>query len=339
VDGGALNAMTNIPPYIVDWNTTRLPNGVYTLRITTYDGSQREIATTARTIRLANNNAPTESGRLSDEEKATLRSDLTTLLTPQPSRKAVRYLLAERAIARKATNDALTHMEAVVAMDPQFKGAFHTLRRYHDATGDVAPSLWKASVTEKAVALTFDDGPKPDGTPQLLDRLKELGIVGTFFIVGAQAEQNPGLLKRIFAEGHEIGNHSFTHPNLTYLPPIAVQRELCRTSALVRQLTGKAPRFYRPPGGNFNGAVAECAEALGMGGGYWTIDVYKFEKEPFGPKDVINFTLPKVRPGSIVLMHNGPKQTTDALPTIVKSLREKGYRFVTMTELARLTKI
>jgi peptidoglycan-N-acetylglucosamine deacetylase len=335
---GALSAVTNAYPFQVTWNTASTPNGTYTLHTVYYDDSHIEISRLTKGIRLENASAPPPNSLLTEPERDQAASQLQTLLIPGPSRRAVQFALAERAIGRRDGKEALARIECVVAMDPQFKGAFQSLKRYHATMGDTAPSLWKAKVQEKVIALTFDDGPKPDLTPPLLAKLKELGIPATFFVVGMMAERHPELVKQMVKEGHEIGNHTFTHPNLTYIPAIAVQRELCRTSALVRQITGKSPRFYRPPGGNFNGAVAECAEALGMGGGYWTIDVYKLERPPFGAKDILKFALPKIQPGSIMLMHNGPTTTIEALTGLKKHLDEHGYKCVTMSQLASYVK-
>ena len=358
---GMFSAVTNTYPFVARWNTQSVANGSYTLNTIYYDDSHIEINRITRGIYIENSDKSVASLEqpltkyeqpltkyeqpltrylkyFTEEEVSDIQEKMGKLLLPGPSRRAVQFALAECAISRKEGKEALARIESVVAMDPQFKGAFNSLKRYHAATGDAIPSIWKARVSEKVIALTFDDGPKPDLTPPLLDKLKELGIPATFFVVGMMAERSPDLLKRMLKEGHEIGNHTYTHPNLTYIPAIAVQRELCRTSALIRQITGKSPRFYRPPGGNFNGAVAECAEALGMGGGYWTIDVYKFERPPMTAKDILNYALPKIVPGSVLLMHNGPTTTIESLTPLKKYLDEQGYRCVTMTELAQIVK-
>jgi len=158
---------------------------------------------------------------------------------------------------------------------------------------------------------------------------------GTFFVVGLRAEENPALLRRMVAEGHEIGNHSYSHPNLTYLSASAVDRELCRTSVVVRDATGIRPRFYRPPGGNFNRATVEAARALGMAGAYWTLDGLNYESPPIPPSRLTRYVLDNVRPGAIVLLHNAPENTVKAIPEIVAGLRAKGYHIVTMSELVR----
>jgi peptidoglycan/xylan/chitin deacetylase (PgdA/CDA1 family) len=334
---GTLNASTNYAPFNADWNTERVPNGLYTLRTTVYDAGHNVLSDTTRTVNVRNANAPASSGRLTEAQAADLRARLAALLAPRASRKAAHFALAERAVKRGDTDAALLHVESVVAIDPQFNNARATLYRYNRETAGPCEGVWRCETAEKLVALTFDDGPNPapNRTPALLDALRSVDAPGTFFVVGVRAEENPALLRRMAAEGHEIGNHSFSHPNLTYLTPVAVDRELCRTSVVVREATGRRPRFYRPPGGNFNRAVQDAAKALGMAGAYWTLDGLPYESPPIPPARLTRYVLENVRPGAIVLLHNAPDNTVAAIPDIVRGLRAKGYTVVTMSELVR----
>lgn len=333
---GTYTATTNSAPFVANWNTTRCANGIYTLVVTCCDASGEPLAETKRVVRVANARS-TPNARLTPAQRDTLTERLQVLLTPRPSRKAAHFALAEQAIARGDSAEALARIESVVAIDPAFRGAYQTLKQYNKSYVGQGYGYWRGQTQEKLVAFTFDDGPNPLKwkTPALLDTLRNQSVKATFFIVGARAEANPELIKRMDADGHELANHSYTHPNLTFLPPDAVRKELCRTSVVVRDLIGKRPRFYRPPGGNFNGATADAASALGMHGAYWTVDAYKFENPPFTANDVTKFVLKKVRPGSIILMHNAPENTILALPEIFRTLREQGYEFVTMSELVQ----
>ena len=153
--------------------------------------------------------------------------------------------------------------------------------------------------------------------------------------MGIQVEKRPEMLVRMIADGHEIGNHSFTHPNLTYLTAPQVQRELCRTTVAIHQATGIRPLFYRPPGGNFNGPVSDSAASLGMAGAYWTIDGFKFESYPSTPEKLTEFVMHRLKPGAVVLLHNAPEITVAAVPMIVAGLKARGYTAVTMSELVK----
>lgn len=338
---GNYNATVDSAPFVVTWNTLRLTNGLYTVVITASNRQGEPLGETRRLVRIANGNAsPAHEARVSPELRGALEPRLRALLTPQPSRKAAHYALAEAAVRQKNSADALAHIESVVAIDPLYRSAYASLKEYNKKYVGIGNGYWRGQTPEKLIALTLDDGPNPlkYRTPAMLDMLRNIGVTATFFVVGARAEANPDLIRRMDSDGHEIANHSYTHPNLTYLTPDAVRKELCRTSVVVRDITGKRPRFYRPPGGNFNGAIADAASALGMHGAYWTVDGFKFEYAPFSPEDLTAYVLKKVKPGSILLLHNAPDNTIVALPEIVKSLRAQGYEFVTMSELVHRSK-
>ncbi len=340
VDGGSYSATTNNNPFTLDWNTARLPNGLYTLRTTIFGRDQQILRQIVRTITLANQNAPSSPTYLTSEQRTQMRARLWALLIPRPCRKAAHFALAERAVETGDSDAALSRMESVCAIDPQFRGACVSLRRFFREVLGPREGIWQARTTEKLVALTFDDGPNPlpYRTPALLDALKKADAPATFFVVGFRAEQCPDLLLRMVHEGHEIANHSYSHPNLTTLPAVDVERELCRTSVAVRDVTGRRPRFYRPPGGNFNTGVVEAAEALGMSGAYWTVDGIKTEQKVGAtPEELNRFVLGRIRPGAIVLLHNAFTITINAVPALVQALRAKGYTLVTMTELVQRT--
>ncbi len=336
---GGYTAMTNSPPFVTTWNTGRLANGLYTLIITASNTLGQPLNELRRVVRIANKTAGTSS-RLSPEQREALEARLLALLTPQPSRKAAHYALAQWAVRNKNSAEALARIESVVAIDPQFHSAYASLKQYNKRYVGMGNGYWRGQTAQKLVALTLDDGPNPlkYRTPALLDTLRTLDIKATFFIVGSRAEANPDLIQRMNTEGHEIANHSYSHPNLTFLTPDDVRKELCRTSVVVRDITGKRPRFYRPPGGNFNGAIADAASTLGMNGAYWTVDGFKFEHAPYVPEDLIRYVVPRVKPGSILLLHNAPENTISALPEIVRALQAQGYEFVTMSDLVHRSK-
>ena len=334
--GGGFTSSTNSGPFTAEWNTARFPNGLYSLRTVAYDANQRVLGDTSRTVSLSNPDAP-KSTLLTDNEREEFRARIAALLTPRACRKAAHYALAQNALRAGDTATTEDESEAVVAIDPDFGDSMATLHRIHEDLVAHPANYWRGLTTEKIVALTFDDGPNPAPahTPALLDVLKREDVHASFFVVGARAEQCTAILQRMAAEGHEVDDHSYSHANLTYLDHAAMERELCRTSVIVREATGQRPRFYRPPGGNYNSAVVSAAGSLGMAGAYWTIDGVKFETDPFTPGKLTQFILSKVRPGAIILMHNAPENTIKALPAIVAGLRARGYEMLTMNELAR----
>lgn len=202
------------------------------------------------------------------------------------------------------------------------------------------------------VALTFDDGPDPQWTPRILDILKQENVPAAFFIIGANGQSNPELVRRIVAEGHDIGNHTFTHPNLGEIPGRITEFELTATQRLIESLTGRSTILLRPP--YFGDAepttpdeVSPIVRASKLN--YITVglrvdpdDWAKTTSDEIVRKTVegITSTNPDVR-GQIVLLHDGGgdrSQTVAALPRLINELRDKGYRFVSVTELMGMTR-
>lgn len=188
---------------------------------------------------------------------------------------------------------------------------------------------------KKVVMLTFDDGPaaEKDGgaTAQILDILKRENIKATFFVTGYGA-RNQALLKREIAEGHTVGTHTVTHPNLSKLQTKeAIEKEILPVNALVEKLTGKPVKYFRPPFGMYNdphGYVKEVAREREFEIINWTTGSLDWQYRD--PAKVTDQVLKTIMPGGIVLMHDTHKWTAEALPMIIKGLREKGYEFVTI---------
>ena len=204
----------------------------------------------------------------------------------------------------------------------------------------------------KTLSLTFDDGPDPDWTPQILDILKEKHVKATFFIIGANAEAHPGLIQRIIADGHEIGNHTFTHPNLAETSLEADRIELNATQRLFEALTGRSMRLFRPPylGDAEPATVDEIVPVqLAQNLGYITVGVHvdTFDWQKPSPQEMMQNVMkaitdpnPDVR-GNIVLMHDAGgnrEKTIELLPHLIDDLRAHGYKFVLVSKLAGLTR-
>ncbi len=212
--------------------------------------------------------------------------------------------------------------------------------------------IQRSGLAPGKVALTFDDGPDPLWTPQILDQLKQLGVHATFFIIGENALANPELVRRIVAEGHDIGNHTFTHPNLAEVPVPLANVELNATQRLVESLTGRSTRLFRPPYfGDAEPTIPAEVEPIvaAKNLGYLTIGLRVDGEDWATPgvdaivKNVVSGVMnpdPDVR-GQIVLLHDSGgdrSQTVTALPLLVAQLKAQGQTFVTVSQLAGLTR-
>ena len=187
-------------------------------------------------------------------------------------------------------------------------------------------------VTPDAVALTFDDGPA-EHTRAVLETLRRLGAQATFFFIGERAENNPKLVRRARAYGMAVENHSFTHP---YSPPFSersraeLEGEISRGTDAIVSLTDVPPTLFRPPGGTYSSLVLEVARERGHRVVLWSVDPEDW-KAGTTARQITRRVLRSVRPGSIVLLHDGPAgraQTVKALPAIVRGIRAKGLRLV-----------
>ncbi|CCH28493.1 polysaccharide deacetylase family protein [Actinosynnema sp. NPDC047251] len=170
------------------------------------------------------------------------------------------------------------------------------------------------------VALTYDDGPNPGFVRPLLAALKAARARATFFDVGARAEERPDLVRETVRAGHWLGNHSWSHPALTTLPPTELTAELSRTQDVLREATGRTPTLFRPPYGDTNDAVRAEARRQGLTEVLWTVDTVDWSGVP---TEAIVRSATAAKSGDIILMHDGYQTTVDAVPQIVKGLKAK----------------
>ncbi|MGC9373199.1 MAG: polysaccharide deacetylase family protein [Thermovirgaceae bacterium] len=183
----------------------------------------------------------------------------------------------------------------------------------------------------RAVALTFDDGPHRWHTPKLLEILRVRGIKASFFVVGKCAAENPRLLQKIHEEGHCIANHSWSHPDLTRFAKDNLVFEIRYCNQVVEALTGKRPKFHRPPGGRWNDEVLRIVSAEGLLPVLWTVNGYDVPPRP--PEELAELILRRTRPGAIILLHDGGGATAEALPVIIEKLLSDDYLFVTLDQM------
>jgi peptidoglycan/xylan/chitin deacetylase (PgdA/CDA1 family) len=187
------------------------------------------------------------------------------------------------------------------------------------------------------VALTFDDGPSPD-TEGILDVLAEHNLSATFFMVGREVESFPGIAQRVFAEGHEVGNHSYSHPLYLFQWASETRDQVTRAQDVIAETIGVRPMLARPPYGVRTPAYFGATRALGLHTVQW--DVAGFDWQRLSPSQIAHNVLRKVRAGSIILLHDGDsagrqdrKNTVAALPLIIKGLK---YRDLDIAPLSQL---
>ena len=176
-------------------------------------------------------------------------------------------------------------------------------------------------VSTDRVLLSFDDGPRSMLTLRILDTLHEFGVHACFFILGQRGAQHPQLLRRIVEEGHELGNHTWSHPRLLKTPDAAIFGEIQKTQSLIEAASGKPVRFFRPPYGKIRPKTVEMIqERFNMQTMLWSLDPEDWSSPGV---DVIHANvIEKVRGGDIVLLHE-KRQTAQALPAILSSLRDR----------------
>lgn len=191
---------------------------------------------------------------------------------------------------------------------------------------------------QKAVAFTFDDGPDPTYTPQILEIFKEVSGRATFYMIGEQMVKHPELVKEVIEQSHEIGNHTFTHPFLTKFSFDDCKKEIVDSDAIIQKFTGQRPATFRPPYFDFNEDTFSIINELS----YKMIGAVNgdaMDWEMPGVDHIVTKTRNHIRNGSIFLFHDGfgdRSQTVEAVRILVKEIFDEGYQLVTVSELIKL---
>ncbi|MCL6471514.1 MAG: polysaccharide deacetylase family protein [Firmicutes bacterium] len=189
----------------------------------------------------------------------------------------------------------------------------------------------------KAVALTFDDGPDPRYTPKILAILEKNHIKATFFLIGSRVNMFPNLARQVASHGHLIGNHTYYHVKLKGLTEDQIKEEIDWCEKTIYRVTGEKPQYFRPPKGYFNDETIQVASKAGYKVILWDIAVE--HRRSHTPEREAERVLRKVRPGDIILAHDGllnREKTVKALPLIIEGLKKQGYDFVTLDELLKI---
>ena len=202
----------------------------------------------------------------------------------------------------------------------------------HDIAHGDQVTITRMRTARPVVAMTFDDGPHASLTPQLLDILAARGIRATFFVIGSRIAPQAALLRRIASEGHEIGNHTWSHPSLSALGDGGILTELDLTTRAIHDAVGRAPVVMRPPYGNLTGRQRLMVHAeRNLPTILWSIDPEDWRRP--GPAAVTSRIVTASHPGGIVLAHDIQSGTVRAMPATLDALIARGYEFVTVSEL------
>ena len=207
-------------------------------------------------------------------------------------------------------------------------------RKYYEEAGHI---IWDIQTDEKVVALTFDDGPHPEYTNQVLDLLEQYGAKGTFFVVGQLADESPQVVLRMYEDGHEIANHTYTHPFTKSVPKI--MKEIKQTNDTIYSITGNSPNLFRPVEGQYTDALVNevIKEGFKIVMWSWHQDTEDW-KDP-GVNNIVTKVLEGTEEGDVILFHDGGgnrQQTVKALEKILPELKNRGYKFITISEMIKM---
>ena len=202
-------------------------------------------------------------------------------------------------------------------------------------------TVYRARTSRKIVALTFDDGPSPVWTSQILEELKKADVKATFFMVGHHVQKYPDVARRVEREGHGIGNHGYAHSVILYYTPAEIEEEVKYTEHVIREITGKTTRIFRPPKAWLRDSTKDKIRSLGYEVVLWSLNSKDWVGFP--SRWIVRYLAARVRGGDILLFRDSGNifareggdrsQTVRAVALLIKILREKGFSFVTVEEL------
>lgn len=332
---GVLRGMVNEMPYHFPWEADAMPPGEHTLCVRAYD--QRGTVAAEDTVVVTTVGGKPLPAADTSAQQAKLQQKMLALTMPAPAPQSLFSHLGWWHRDLGETSQAIAAFEKAAAIDPEADDVLESLAKLYRKNGlhPISPTgeVKRAPISgKKRVALTFDDGPNPLYTPGILAELKRHRAHATFFLVGNMVQQYPQLTLDVLAEGHEIANHTYTHPNLTRLAQNEIIAEALRTRAVIKEITGRQTYLFRPPGGNIDSYVTKQLRALDYNIVYWNINAGEYVK--LTSADQAQKILSLIDDGSIVLLHNGPVDgTLNILPTLLTELEKRGFTCVTVSDL------
>jgi len=321
-------------PYHFAWDADSVGPGVHQLTVRAYD--YRGVAVEEDTITVTTRDGVNPPVPVTTTRELELQQRMIALTTPDPAPLSLFLQLGYWYRETGETARSTAAYEKAAALDPDAEGVLDALSALYKGNGmhllSDSAEFYAGSDTVKKVALTFDDGPNPLYTPNILNALKRYNAHSTFFLVGKMAQQYPDLVRQILAEGHELANHTYTHPNLTKLTQHDIFSEVLRTRTVIKEITGQQTYLFRPPGGDIDPFVKKQLRALDYNIIYWDINAGEYVKNT--PAVQASLILNKVHSGSIILLHNGLVDgTLNILDTLLSELTKQGYACVTISEL------
>lgn len=334
---GVLRGMASEMPYQFIWDSDAVIPGTHALVTRAY-------APGGLMLEEAKITVSTTGGRPlprpePSQQASALQQRIMALTMPMPAPLSLFTTLGFWHQEMKEIPQAISALEKSAAIDPLNETVLGTLRTLYreqglhliSSTGDLTRG---PATGKKRVALTFDDGPNPLYTPAILEELARCDAHATFFLVGKMVQRYPDLALKLLADGHELANHTYHHPNLTKLAPQEIVSEMLLARSVIRDVTGRDTYLFRPPGGNIDDAVTKELRALDYNTIYWTINAGDYKKSP--PAEQAALVMGHIQDGSIVLMHNGPVDgTLVTLPILLAELARRGFTCVTVSELMK----
>lgn len=202
-------------------------------------------------------------------------------------------------------------------------------------------TIFRVKTDKKRVLLTFDDGPSPEWTPKILDELRAADIKAVFFMIGHHVQKYPDIARRVADEGHTIGNHGYAHSVMFYYTPAEIEEEIKYTEHVIRETTGQTTKYFRPPKAWMKQAIKDKVRSMGYETVLWSLNSKDWVS--FNHKSIVKYISKHVKNGDILLFHDSGnvstteggnrRQTVKSISLLARTLREKGFEFVTIEEL------
>jgi len=324
--------ISNSQPYRVYVDTRLGDEGLQQLRCEAYGPDGKIVAEASLLITVINGSRTLMAEELAARAELDLFLQHCLLLRADP---LLRSQLCGRALEMAGRMpEALAAYEYGFSYNPQLPSlradlllAYHQLGLLQDRPQEIH----RLSTGGRRIALTFDDGPHPVLTPVILDLLDRYHAKATFMLVGKQAETYPELVRLIVERGHELGNHSYSHRNLTRLSQLEIERELVMTRQVIRRACGEFVTLFRPPGGHYNACVRQAAQITGFTTVFWNENIGSYKGRP--ADEICQSMLTKIGHSNIILLHNGYDETPEVLPLLLPELHQRGYRMDTVSAL------